>query len=91
MSFQSAIIITVCHILTISLQFQIKFQPSYTMKNILSICLVLLQLMAGNFAQQQSAYAVYDANADNFILSNVKPLNGYAAYAIYSNTINQTG
>jgi len=61
------------------------------MKRIISICLLLLQLVAGNSALPETAYAVYDAIADNFILTTIKPSNGYVAYAIYSNTINQTG
>ncbi len=61
------------------------------MKNIVSICLVLLQLIGGNLALQQSAYAVYDAKADKFILSTSKPKDGYVAYAIFSNTIKEIG
>jgi len=61
------------------------------MKKILSICLLLLQLTAGSLALSETAYAVYDATIDNFILTSIKPSTGYVAYAIYSNTINQTG
>ena len=72
-------------------QFQTKFQPRYMMTKIAFIFLVLLQLMAGSLALQQTAYAVYDAKADNFILSASKPKNGYVAYAIFSNTIKEIG
>jgi len=61
------------------------------MKKIASICFALLQLMTGNFALPQTAYAVYDAKVDNFILSTTKPKNGYAAYAIFSNAIKDIG
>ena len=47
--------------------------------------------MGGNLALQQSAYAVYDAKADTFILSTSKPKDGYVAYAIFSNTIKEIG
>jgi len=53
------------------------------MKNIVSICLVLLQLIGGNLALQQSAYAVYDAKADAGFLE------GYLSYElIYLNYLN---
>lgn len=73
-------------------QFQIYCQPSNTMKKIISICLAFLQLVAGNLALQQTAYAVYNAKTDNFILSlNSKPTSGYVAYAIFNDTIKETG
>ena len=61
------------------------------MERILLNFLVLLQLLTVNLALEQTAYAIYDINADHFTLSINKPEDDYAAYAIYSNTINQTG
>ncbi len=61
------------------------------MERILLNFLVLLQLLTVNLALEQTAYAIYDINADHFTLSINKPEDDYAAYAFYSNTINQTG